>query len=72
MSGASGGLWVANYVVSQTFPMMNGNAWLVETMHHAFPFWLYGFFCAVTVWFVWRFVPETKGNSLEEIEKYWG
>jgi len=64
-------LWVANYVVSQTFPMMNDNAWLVETLHHAFPFWLYGFFCVVTVWFVWRFVPETKGKSLEEIERYW-
>jgi len=27
--------------------------------------------CALTVWFVWRFTPETKGKNLEEIEKQW-
>jgi SP family xylose:H+ symportor-like MFS transporter len=64
-------LWVANYVVSQTFPMMDENNWLLEKYHHAFPFWLYGIFCVVLVAFVWRFVPETKGKTLEEIEKHW-
>jgi SP family xylose:H+ symportor-like MFS transporter len=64
-------LWVANYVVSQTFPMMEENNWLLAKFHHAFPFWLYGIFCVVLVIFVWRFVPETKGKTLEEIEKHW-
>jgi SP family xylose:H+ symportor-like MFS transporter len=64
-------LWVANYVVSQTFPMMDENKWLLDKFHHAFPFWLYGIFCVVLVTFVWRFVPETKGKTLEEIEKHW-
>ena len=64
-------LWVANYVVSQTFPMMDENKWLLEKFHHAFPFWLYGVFCVVLVTFVWFFVPETKGKTLEEIEKHW-
>jgi SP family xylose:H+ symportor-like MFS transporter len=64
-------LWVANYVVSQTFPMMDENKWLLDKFHHAFPFWLYGIFCVVLVMFVWRFVPETKGKTLEEIEKHW-
>lgn len=64
-------LWVANYVVSQTFPMMEENYWLLERFHHAFPFWLYGIFCVVLVTFVWRLVPETKGKTLEEIEKHW-
>jgi SP family xylose:H+ symportor-like MFS transporter len=64
-------LWVANYVVSQTFPMMDENNWLLEKFHHAFPFWVYGVFCVVLVSFVWRFVPETKGKTLEEIEKHW-
>jgi SP family xylose:H+ symportor-like MFS transporter len=64
-------LWAANYVISQTFPMMNENAWLVERFHHAFPFWVYGFFCVVMLIYVGRWVPETKGKSLEEIEKMW-
>jgi MFS transporter, SP family, xylose:H+ symportor len=64
-------LWSANFVVSQTFPMMDENAWLVERFHHGFPFFVYAAFCAVLVWVVWRFVPETKGRSLEEIERWW-
>jgi SP family xylose:H+ symportor-like MFS transporter len=64
-------LWVANYVVSQTFPMMDENKWLLEKFHHAFPFWLYGVFCVVLIIFVRRYVPETKGKTLEEIEKHW-
>jgi sugar porter (SP) family MFS transporter len=64
-------LWAANTVVSQTFPMMNENPWLVEKFHHGFPFWVYGALCAVEVLFIWRFVPETKGKTLEEIESHW-
>jgi SP family xylose:H+ symportor-like MFS transporter len=64
-------LWGSNYVVSQTFPMINEDSWLVTTFHHAFPFWLYAIFCFVTVLFVRFVVPETKGKSLEEIELMW-
>jgi SP family xylose:H+ symportor-like MFS transporter len=64
-------LWVANLIVSQTFPMLDKNAWLEETFHHAAPFWLYGLFSVVAFVFVARFVSETKGRSLEEIERQW-
>jgi len=64
-------LWVANYIVSQTFPMMDENPWLVRHFHHALPFWVYAAFCVVLLAFMWRFVPETKGKTLEEIEKHW-
>jgi len=64
-------LWIANYIVSQTFPMMDENQWLLDRFHHAFPFWVYGAFSAVLLVFVLRFVPETKGKTLEEIEKHW-
>ncbi len=64
-------LWGANFVVSQSFPMLNEDPWLVEHFHHGFPFWLYAVMCAVTVLFVILFVPETKEKSLEEIEKMW-
>jgi len=64
-------LWGANFVVSQTFPMMDENAWLVELFHHAFPFWVYGVFCIIEVLFLWMCVPETKAKTLEAIEKMW-
>ena len=64
-------LWVSNYIISQTFPMMDENKWLLDRFNHAFPFWLYGAFCVVLFVFVWSFVPETKGKTLEQIEKHW-
>ncbi|WP_320178509.1 sugar porter family MFS transporter [Roseovarius pacificus] len=65
-------LWTANFAVSQTFPMMAGNAWLVNTFHGGFPFWIYGSLCVVTIVFVLVYIPETKGKTLEEIERMWG
>jgi hypothetical protein len=64
-------LWIANYIVSQTFPMMDADPWLVSTFHRGFPFWVYGAFCAVLLVFLCAFVPETKGKTLEEIERHW-
>jgi len=64
-------LWGANLVVSQTFPMLNENPWLVEVFNRSFPFWVYGSLCVVTVIFVLKVIPETKGKPLEEIEKIW-
>jgi sugar porter (SP) family MFS transporter len=64
-------LWMANTVVSQTFPIMDENVFLVQKFHHGFPFFLYGVMCVVLVVFVKLVVPETKGQTLEEIEKMW-
>jgi len=64
-------LWLANYIVTQTFTVMDENSWLIEKFHRGFPFWIYGVFCVCLLVFVWRCVPETKGKTLEEIEKYW-
>jgi SP family xylose:H+ symportor-like MFS transporter len=64
-------LWSANLVVSQTFPMMVKSEWLKARFHDAFPFWVYGSFCVVAIVFVALCVPETKGKSLEEIERHW-
>ncbi|MHC4180401.1 MAG: sugar porter family MFS transporter, partial [Planctomycetota bacterium] len=64
-------LWLANYVVTQTFTIMERNQWLVERFHRGFPYWVYAAFCAVSVLFVWRLLPETKGKTLEEIERSW-
>jgi sugar porter (SP) family MFS transporter len=65
-------LWLADYVVTQTFPMMNAEgSWFVARFNHAFPFYVYAIFCAVLVVVMWRWVPETKGRTLEEIERSW-
>jgi SP family xylose:H+ symportor-like MFS transporter len=64
-------LWVANYIVSQTFPMMDEHPLLVKLFNHGFPFLVYAFFCAVLVLVMVVLVPETKGRSLEEIERMW-
>jgi sugar porter (SP) family MFS transporter len=65
-------LWLADYVVTQTFPMMDAKAsWFVRNFNHAFPFYIYAAFCVVLVLVVWRLTPETKGRTLEEIERSW-
>lgn len=64
-------LWTANSIVSQTFPMMDENEFLIEKFHHGFPFFIYGIMCVALVIFVKCIVPETKGKTLEEIEKMW-
>lgn len=63
-------LWVADYAVTQTFPMMDQNPELIAKYNHAFPFYVYAGFCVVLL-VVMCFVPETKGKSLEEIEAMW-
>jgi len=62
-------LWLANFVVSQTFPIMDKHPWLLVRFHHGFPFWVYAAFCALEVFVVWRYVPETKGKTLEQLER---
>jgi len=63
-------LWLADFAVTQTFPMMDKNEPLAERFNHAFPFYVYAIFCLVLL-MVLRFVPETKGKTLEEIERTW-
>lgn len=58
-------LWTAVYVVSQFFPI------LLELIGAAFTFWIFMVMSVVAFVFVWKVVPETKGKTLEEIEKYW-
>jgi SP family xylose:H+ symportor-like MFS transporter len=65
-------LWVADYAVTQTFPMMDAkDSWFVARFNHAFPFYIYAVFCVVLLLVVLFLVPETKGRSLEEIERSW-
>lgn len=63
--------WIANWVVSLTFPIMNDNVWLTEKFNHGFSYWIYGIMGILSAVFMWKFVPETKGKTLEEMEKLW-
>jgi len=71
MAISTAALWAANFVVSQTFPMLDQNAALVAHFGHGFPFFIYAIFCVLEIWFVSALVPETKNRRLEEIEGYW-
>jgi sugar porter (SP) family MFS transporter len=65
MSVATVALWLACLLLTVTFLS------LVKAFTAAGAFWIYAALCGFTVFFVWRFTPETKGKNLEEIEKEW-
>jgi MFS transporter, SP family, xylose:H+ symportor len=71
MSVPVAGLWIANLIVSWTFPILNDNAWLTEKFNHGFSYWVYSLMCLLAALFVYKFIPETKGKTLEQIEKFW-
>jgi len=71
MSIAVAAQWIANFVVSWTFPMLNDNKWLTEQFNHGFAYWIYGVMGLLAALFVWKLVPETKGKTLEEMEDLW-
>jgi len=65
MSVSTFAIWVACYSVSQTFPT------LLKAIGPTYTFLFYAACSAATFLFVMMVVPETKGRSLEEIEKSW-
>lgn len=54
--------WLANFVITATF--LN----LINLLGKSGTFWLYAAIGLIGLLFIWRFVPETKAQSLEEIE----
>lgn len=65
MSVATFALWVAVYLVTQSFPI------LLEFAGPANTFWIYCAMSLLAFFFVWLQVPETKEKTLEEIEQAW-
>jgi SP family arabinose:H+ symporter-like MFS transporter len=65
MSIATVSLWVACVALTMTFLS------LVSAISITGAFWLYGLMCVVTYLVVWLATPETKGKTLEEIERLW-
>ena len=58
-------LWVSVFLVSQFFPI------LLESIGSAFTFWFFMGMAVLAFVFVKRAVPETKGKTLEEIDRMW-
>jgi SP family xylose:H+ symportor-like MFS transporter len=72
MSVAVAVQWGMNYVVSQSFPIvveseMNNNAF----WNGALPYFIFIFFILIIIGFTMKYIPETKGKSLEDLEKIW-
>jgi sugar porter (SP) family MFS transporter len=57
--------WLAAFVVAQFFLS------IVDAIGESTTFFVFAALCVVTFVFVWRFVPETKGRTLEEIQDEW-
>jgi SP family arabinose:H+ symporter-like MFS transporter len=73
-------LWLSVVLITQMTPvMLEGNifglAEMVSAERHqlagAFTFWIFAGNAVVLLAFVWRFVPETKRKTLEQIERDW-
>ncbi|WP_321480346.1 D-xylose transporter XylE [uncultured Bacteroides sp.] len=56
--------WIFNYIVSSTFPAL-------YDFSPMFSYGLYSAICLLAAIFVWRWVPETKGKTLEDMSKLW-
>lgn len=62
MSIATFSLWIASFILTFTFPILNNSLGAFGT------FWIYSIICILGFLFIYKKLPETKGKSLEEIE----
>jgi SP family arabinose:H+ symporter-like MFS transporter len=65
MSVATTFLWSACFVLTYTFPILN------QSLGSARIFWLYALICLIGFGIIFKWVPETKGRTLEAIEGFW-
>lgn len=69
MAIAVGAQWFTGFLVTQFFPMLNENAYLKENFNGAFSFWVFAALSMICMVIVVKYVPETKGVSLEKMEE---
>ena len=56
-------LWTGNFTLSYSFPALN------EGIGTTWTFWIYGIICLAGFLIIKKYLVETKGKSLEQIEK---
>jgi SP family sugar:H+ symporter-like MFS transporter len=61
LSLAAGVQWIANFIISTTFPPLLSSVGLGPA------YGLYATSAAISIFFVWFFVKETKGKTLEQM-----
>jgi len=65
MSIATLSLWCGTFIIGQAFP------WLLESLGGSGVFLLFACICVPAILIAWKLLPETKGKTLEEIERFW-
>jgi SP family arabinose:H+ symporter-like MFS transporter len=65
MSIATLAVWIGTATLGQMIPIM------LEKLGPAITFWIFALFCIPTLYIGVKLLPETKGKTLEEIERYW-
>ena len=71
MAVAVAAQWISDYLVTLTFPVLKDNPTLMAHFNGGFPYFVYSFMGLLAAIFMWKFVPETKGRTLEEMEHLW-
>jgi len=65
MAIATVALWIADFAVTLSFPV------IADRLNESTAFWFYALMCAVDFVFLLFLLPETKGKTLEDIERHW-
>lgn len=65
MALATLSLWIGNFLVGQLTPVM------LEELGSSWTFWMFALCCSPALLLTWKLIPETKGQTLEDIEAHW-
>lgn len=65
MSIATVAVWIGTSIIGQMIPIS------LDNLGPHITFWIFAFFCLPTLYIGWKLMPETRGMTLEDIERYW-
>lgn len=65
MSIATIAVWIGTAIIGQMIPLS------LDNLGPHITFWIFAFFCLPTLLIGWKLLPETKGRTLEDIERHW-